>query len=1147
MDVSSLNLPDGAVVAVEPRYDAKTYSHYGWPAVQTSTVIAGELSLVNNSNAPVMVYKNDHICQVRATTDVTPFNTSSPLPPAPLLVNNKDAVSCSSDIILDDQLDQDQKTMFAQLHSDFDDVFQPMIGRYNDYNGKVRARVNIGTTKPPPKKLHAPNYSKNNLDELQDKFDELERQGVFVRPEDVGVAVEFVSPSFLINKSSGNGKRLVTAFTSIGEYCKTLPISMPTVDDILRTIASWKYIIKTDLRDSFYQVPLDENSMKWCGTQTPYRGLRCYAVSAQGMPGSSETLEELMCTVLGQLVRDGRAARIADDLYVGSSVSLEDLCINWQHTLIAMRQNGLKLKSSKTYVAPQETQVLGWNWNGGRISACSHKITPIATCKPPETATAMRSFIGAFKVFNRVLRGCSLYLADLESSICGKQKADKIVWTDSLVDSFRKAQSALKSTSCITTPTPDDQLIITHDGSRMGIGSVMFVKRDDKLLLGGFFSAKLKAHHKRWLPCELEALSVATSIHHFAPYIRESRNTTQILTDSKPCVQSYQKMLRGEFSTSARVATFLSTLAEFNVKLHHISGVMNMPSDFHSRNPQACESESCQVCRFITEADDIAVRAISVDSILSGQYDAPFANRAAWKSLQLECPDLRRVHAHLSKGTKPADKRTNATAVKRYLNEVVIARDGILVVVRSELYQPHRELIVVPKHLLSGLLTSIHLQLNHASAYQLQKVFSRNYFGQGAAKCVAAVVSNCHTCQSLKVVPKELHAQSSSDFPVTPTRSYAADVVKRHGQKIFVLTDTFSTFVASSLIPDETGSTLKNCMIPAVSSMRPNPQTSVTIRTDNAPGFKSLRGDTDLDQLRISIDFGRVINKNKNPVVDKCIRELITEILKICPEGGQITPVTLSYAVNTLNARIRNRGLSAWEILFQRDQHTFEPLDISDIILASEQRDTRTRNQASSARSKSRNAPEAVVCNAMRGSLVYLKDDGNKERSRERYLVVDIEDDFYVVQKLNRSLRNVKYKVKPTEVFPVTPTINDTHVNLEDEDFEGDEEVRDDALDTTYPVATPRAGASPTAPAVESTPATTSEPPDLYVPDEPIVAPTEIVHEHTAPGSTAIETTDEEVPSGSDGPHQEEVPPAGRRRPRRNAGPPKRFDEYVLY
>ena len=76
------------------------------------------------------------------------------------------------------------------------------------------------------------------------------------------------------------------------------------------------------------------------------------------------------------------------------------------------------------------------------------------------------------------------YLADMESPICGKEKADKIIWTDSLIDSFLKAHLDLKSTSCITTPTLEDQLIITHDGSCDGIGSVMFVKRGADLLIG---------------------------------------------------------------------------------------------------------------------------------------------------------------------------------------------------------------------------------------------------------------------------------------------------------------------------------------------------------------------------------------------------------------------------------------------------------------------------------------------------------------------------------------------------------------------------------------------------------------------------------------------------------------------------------------
>ena len=273
----------------------------------------------------ITIHKNEHVCQVRATSVSLPFTTSSPTPKTAITQHGG---PFSTDIKIDKQLEDSDISRFQQLHLNFDDVFQPSIGRYNDHSGKVRARVNIGNSKPPTKKLHVPNYSGNNQQILQDKFDELERQGVFVRPEDVGVTIEHVSPSFLVRKPSG-GYRLVTAFTSIGEYCKTLPTSMPTVDDTLRNIASWKYMITTDLCDSFYQIPMEKCSMKWCGTQTPFRGLRCYAVSAQGMPGSSETLEEMMCTVLGHLVQEGCVSKIADDMYIGGQ-SIDELFNNWQ-------------------------------------------------------------------------------------------------------------------------------------------------------------------------------------------------------------------------------------------------------------------------------------------------------------------------------------------------------------------------------------------------------------------------------------------------------------------------------------------------------------------------------------------------------------------------------------------------------------------------------------------------------------------------------------------------------------------------------------------------------------------------------------------------------------------------------------------------
>jgi hypothetical protein len=90
------------------------------------------------------------------------------------------------------------------------------------------------------------------------------------RPEDLGLSVEYINPSFLVKKPSG-GYRLVTAFADVDRYSKPQPSHMPDVDSILRSVTQWKYVIKSDLTSAFYQIPLAKESMKYCGVATPFK------------------------------------------------------------------------------------------------------------------------------------------------------------------------------------------------------------------------------------------------------------------------------------------------------------------------------------------------------------------------------------------------------------------------------------------------------------------------------------------------------------------------------------------------------------------------------------------------------------------------------------------------------------------------------------------------------------------------------------------------------------------------------------------------------------------------------------------------------------------------------------------------------------
>ena len=404
-----------------------------------------------------------------------------------------------------------------------------------------------------------------------------------------------------------------------------------------------------------------------------------------GMPGSSEYLEELMSRVVGHLLMEGIVVKIADDLYVVGS-SVQELLRNWESLLAVMQRNNLNLSASKTVICPKSTTILGWIWNNGSLTVSSHKICPLLTSKQPLTCTAMRSFLGAYKDIARAIPRSSSLLSPLENAIKGLTGEQKVTWTDELVNHFSKAKSALKSPSALTLPASNDRLLITVDASPLnqGLAGTLFVLRNGKRLAAEFFSFKLKGHQVGWLPCEKEALAISAAVNHFSPFIKESEFTTQVLTDSRPCVQALEKLKRGLFSTSARVSTFLSTLSALNVSLCHIPGKQNIIADYGSRNPVTCNEPNCQICRFIQESADSVVFNVSVSDVLERRVKMPYMSPSAWKSAQQSDGIMRKAYAHLISGTRPPSKAKNAKELRQIIRLGSVDEDKGILIVRKE-------------------------------------------------------------------------------------------------------------------------------------------------------------------------------------------------------------------------------------------------------------------------------------------------------------------------------------------------------------------------------------------------------------------------------------------------------------------------------
>ena len=304
-------------------------------------------------------------------------------------------------------------------------------------------------------------------------------------------------------------------------------------------------------------------------------------------------------------------------------------------------------------------------------------------------------------------------------------------------------------------------------------------------------------------------------------------------------------------------------------------------------------------------------------------------------------------------------------------------------------------------------------------------VVKRYLYALDLDKAVSRVSDGCHSCAAIRSSPNARIDRSTSPPPDPIGRSFAADI-KRSRQLIFVLRETVTSYTYSVSLEHERHQTLRDAIVKLCLELRPMDGPPAVIRTDPAHGLKPLVDDPLLKKHRITIELGQAKNPNKNPVAERAVQELETELLRQEPLGGVVSPLTLAVATSVLNSRIRSRGLSSREMWTQRDQFSNQQLPLADDHLIALQQGQRLSNHLHRERFKApfHNRPPPPLIGV--GDLVYLHSDRKKSRARDRYLVVAIDPPFCDIKKfIGPQLRSSSSRVKLNECFKVPSDLAD--------------------------------------------------------------------------------------------------------------------------
>ena len=127
------------------------------------------------------------------------------------------------------------------------------------------------------------------------------------------------------------------------------------------------------------------------------------------------------------------------------------------------------------------------------------------------------SFISAYKVLGRELSNWSDVMDPLEYAFTGIQCNGKLLWDESLTLRLTTAQEHLSRHKSIVLPCPSDtfRIVTNRSFAKRGFGATLYISRASRLHLAGFYSGKLRKVN--WLPCEVEALSIAAAVIYFSP------------------------------------------------------------------------------------------------------------------------------------------------------------------------------------------------------------------------------------------------------------------------------------------------------------------------------------------------------------------------------------------------------------------------------------------------------------------------------------------------------------------------------------------------------------------------------------------------------------------------------------------------------
>ena len=606
----------------------------------------------------------------------------------------------------DVQLEEAGKSRLRELLTANEDVCTTQLGRTQVLAHK------LFLTQEMPLKQKPYRASPPKLQAMKELIDVMLEQDI-IEPS----SSAWAAPVVMIPKKTG-GMRFCVDYRKLNAVSHTDAYPLPTVQEILESLAGAAVFTTLDLNSGYWQVQMDQASQDKTAFVCKH-GLFQFKVMPFGLKNAPATFQRLMERILVELC--GRICFVYLDDIIIHSASLTQHFEDIQAVLDALRSANLTVNMKKSHFFCSSLKFLGHVVSSAGVEVDPEKTQAIRDFPVPRNLKEVQRFLGMAGWYHRYVPNFSALAEPLNAL---KRKGVQFSWSPECQRSFEALKYCLISSPILGHPDFTLPFVVYTDASDVGLGAVLAQKTGlgtEEVL--AFASRSLNSAERNYSTTEQECLAVVWSLEKWRHYL-EGRAFT-VVTDHSSLVWVFKTP-----KPSSRLIRWALRLQEFTFTVEYRKGKYNTVPDALSRAP--------------VDLPDMSLPLGATIMAVSPQRDPgrtlTVSDEEIWRAQQAD-PEVQKLYETI---TDTGEVEVNATTKFTILEDKVYR---VVQLAHKTLYQ-----VYVPLGLRSQLLETFHEDplAGHMGRFKTYKRLQALAYWPKLSLDVKQHVRCCQVCQRNK-------------------------------------------------------------------------------------------------------------------------------------------------------------------------------------------------------------------------------------------------------------------------------------------------------------------------------------------------------------------------------------------------------------